>query len=297
MLIGMAGAAIAQGDARMSVRIDFEEGEQLSLQQSVSKALPTLWDRIVMRVSRDAVPNVNATSLLLKAVPDASGVLVEFNPQRTFDFLKQNRIEYIEQQPRLNLVIQMWNQNGIEMIQSEQLLLQEAHAIADQRGLILDESGASLILNWRWLDGSTVSYMQRGNSALPESGEIRSFGSGDPLEQLRVWISDTLLAARDAEASAKMVAGGESQPGKIRTAEGIETVLIIERAASLPEQVILEEALEKHPAVAALIPKFISFDTRQYRLLLKGQSDEWVPSWFRRRGMQVSPTPQGWLVQ
>jgi len=283
----------------MSVRVDFEEGEQLSLQEAVQQALPILWDRIVMRSARQSVPaDVRGTSLLMRAIPDASGVQVEFHPDRTFEYLKQNNIEYIEQQPKLRLMIRLWNQNGVEMVQSAQLLRQEAEDAAQQWGIGLEEDAPALVLNWRWLDATTVSLMARGNTALPEAGETRDFRVGDPLEQLRSWMVETLVAARDADAAARQTVAAEATPaGKVRTADGIKAILIVERPATLAEQVILEEALEKHPAVKAVVPKFLSHDSRQYLLYLKGSNDEWVAAWFRKRGMQVAPTPQGWLVR
>lgn len=300
-IAGMAAAANAQTDPRMMVRVDFEEGKQLSLKNAIQKALPTLWDRVVVRSARSSVPaDAKATSLLMRAIPDADGVSVEFHPSRTFEYLKQNSIEYIEQQPRMQLIIHLWNQNGVEMMQSSQLLQQEAESIAQQWGIGLEEGAPVLVLNWRWLDATTVNLMTRGNAYLPESSETRDFRQGDPLEQLRIWMADRLVAARDAEVTARasQLAGSETaMAGKVRTANGIEAILMVERPATLAEQVILEEALEKHPAVAAVVPKYLSHDSRQYMLYLKGSDDAWVPAWFKKRGMLVSPTPQGWLVR
>lgn len=300
LFLTTAGLADAQSDPRMSVHVDFEAGRSLSLNEAIRKALPVLWDRIIVRDARAAVPSGAAgTPLLQRAVPVDNGMLVEFDPRRTFEYLKQNNIEYIAQQPKFQLLIRLWNQNGAEMAQTAHLLQQEAAALAQRQGVALEDDAPALVLNWRWLDATTVNLLTRGNTALPESSETREFNRGDPLDQLRGWMADIIIAARDADGRFRAQAGSDeaASAGKVRTAAGIEAILTVDVPATLAEQVILEDALARHPRVAAVVPKFLSHDSRQYLLRLKGDDDKWVPAWFKRRGMEVFSTPQGWQVR
>ena len=77
----------------------------------------------------------------------------------------------------------------------------------------------------------------------------------------------------------------------------VVTLLSIERHASLPEQVLLEDDLAKDPHVRSLILQQVNRFGQQYRLLLKQPGDGWLTTWFRNRGMTLTQTVDGWLAR
>jgi len=288
----------AQADSRMVVEVQAdEEGRVPSVQEAIKQALPLLWDRIVDSKARGSLSDsMKATQFLERVLPRSDGVQVSFNEARVWQYLDQQEIPYLKEAPRINLMIQMSNQNGADMPQTVELLRANALSVAQARGILLSESSPALIVVWQWIDNSQVNLVVRGTSALAEFSETRKIETGDPLSQLQVWMADILLTARDAHIT------GASQsvaiaPEKVVRDGGIEIILTIEQQAALPAQIALEDALRQHEKVASIIPISLSASSRQYRLHLKGEEDAWVPAWFQRRGMQVSPTPQGWLVR
>lgn len=74
-------------------------------------------------------------------------------------------------------------------------------------------------------------------------------------------------------------------------------ILSIERQASLPEQVMFEDDLRRNPHVAGLSLKQVNKQGRQYRLALKSPDDQWLSAWFKRRGMTLTASADGWLVR
>jgi len=296
-LISLIPAVYAESDRRMIVEVSVdEEGNVPSVHEAIQLALPLLWDRIVDSKSRASLSDsMKATPFLERVVPRSDGVQVTFSEARVWQYLNQHEIPHLKQAPHLNLMIQMINQNGSDMPQSAELLQAYAESSVEARGIMLSEPASALIVIWQWIDASQVNLTVRGNSALAEYSETRDIETGDPLIQLQDWIDEILLAARDAHISnsAKI---GEMLPLKETRDGGIEAVLTIEQPATLSAQVALEDALRQHEKVIALTPTYLSAPSRQYRLQLKGEEDTWVVEWFQRRGMQVLPTPHGWLV-
>jgi len=80
------------------------------------------------------------------------------------------------------------------------------------------------------------------------------------------------------------------------THTGLDLDLSVERQASLAEQILFESDLRGDKRVAALTPYWLNENTRKYHLRLKVADDSWVPLWFARRGMAVTPLPEGWLA-
>jgi hypothetical protein len=238
---------------------------------------------------------MKATPFLQRVLPRSDGVQVSFNEARVWQYLDQKKIPYLKEAPRINLVIQMSNQNGSSMPQTAELLQADVESVAVARGVLLSESAPSLIIVWQWLDNTQVNLTVRGNTALAEFSELRKVETGDPLSQLQVWMGEILLTARDAyipdPTQIEMIPTWQEQRG------GIEVMLIIEQSATLSAQVALEDALRQHEKVESVIPIYLSTSSRQYRLQLKRAGDVWVQQWFQQRGMQALPTPQGWLVR
>jgi len=73
-------------------------------------------------------------------------------------------------------------------------------------------------------------------------------------------------------------------------------LLMIERQASLPEQVLFEEDLGHDPHVISLSLRQVNGQGRQYRLSLKGSDDQWLFDWIKRRGMTLTTSMEGWVV-
>jgi len=101
----------------------------------------------------------------------------------------------------------------------------------------------------------------------------------------------------------------EQSTGRIKTdshplADGLPLVpaqvqsglLMIERQASLPEQVLFEEDLGHDPHVVSLSLREVNGQSRQYRLSLKGSDDQWLFDWIERRGMRLTTSMEGWVV-
>lgn len=296
-LLILSTNSYADSDPRMVVEVVAdEEGNVPSVEKAIQRALPVLWDRIVEDSARPALSNkIKATPFLLRVVPRSDAVQVTFNQQRVWQYLDQNFIAYLKEAPRIKLQIQMINQNDTSMPKTAEALQAFAESAALKRGVVLDDKAPVLMATWRWLNASEVYLTVRGNSLLTEYSETRTVEADDPLVQLQVWVKDLLLKVRTAHIAATTTVA--EQPVKKKWEDGIELILTIEQPASLPEQVVLEDAFRQNSRVKALIPTYLSANRREYRVLLNGEEDAWISAWFQRRGMQVSPTPYGWLVQ
>lgn len=296
-LLILSTYSYADTDPRMVVEVVAdEEGKVPAVEDAIRQALPILWDRVVEDSARLAMSDkIKATPFLLRVVPRSDGVQVIFNQQRVWQYLDQHYIAYLKEAPRLKLQIQMINQNDTHMPKTAEALQTFAESTALARGIVLDENAPILMASWRWLNASQVYLSVRGNSVLAEFSETRSVKAGDPLVQLQEWVKELLLKVRDARTEETGVA--VEKPAKQKWADGIELILTIEQSASLPEQVVLEDALRQNSKIKALIPTHLSATSREYRVLLNGEDDSWITEWFQRRGMQITPTPHGWLVQ
>lgn len=296
-LLILSTYSYAVSDPRMVVEVVAdEEGKVPAVEDAIKQALPVLWDRVVVDSARYSLSDrIKATPFLLRVVPHSDGVQVTFNQQRVWQYLDQHYIAYLKEAPRLSFQIQMINQNDIRMPKTAEALQTFAEDAALARGIVLDEKAPVLMASWRWLNTSQVYLSVRGNSLLAEFSETRTIDANDPLVQLQAWVKELLKKVRDAQiAEAGVVI---EKPGKLKWDNGIELILIIEQPASLSEQVILEDALRQNSKVKALIPTYLSAASRKYRMVLNGEDDVWIRAWFQRRGMQITPTPHGWLVQ
>jgi len=319
MLVLLGGAQMAGDDTRLQVEVvpDEENGSAQALRTDVRKAvdlaLPVLWDRLIPVHARHDMPaDAQGLGLLLRASPTAEGMHITFNHGRVRQYLESRNIPFIETPPAFNVIVHMYNLAGIAMPQSAALLADYAREEAVRWGYEVREEAPALVLNWRWLDQQQVSLSVRGNSRLPEFVETRILEAGDPLPQMQAWLLEVMLKARDAYASDAMIAAVAAEgatgvatagaaegasPGMPAPPAGLERMLTINRHATLPEQVLFEDALRRHPRVAALVPYLLSNHVQQYRLMLKSADDRWLIEWFARNGLQLSPRPDGWLAQ
>jgi hypothetical protein len=327
MLMLSITPALAATDARMQVEILAGDKEGLNLDElhaniphAAKLALPLLWNRIIPRNVRDSIPaKARALMFIQRAAPTSNGVSIIFHEKRVLNYLKSNKLPYIKQEPVWNISIQLRNEFGKTMSLSASLLLSYTEKSAIDWGYKLDESGDSLILQWQWLDQGQVNLTARGTSKLGEFSETRLLTTGDPLPQLEEWLTEVLLKARDAHAipqeetalapatdaapaiiveSPQQEANpAESTEQPLPAAQDSYLLLSIERRASLPEQVLFEDDLKHEPRVINLLLRQVNKDGQQYRLHLKGSGDQWLVEWFRQRGLELSPTPDGWVAR
>jgi len=323
-------------DTRMQidVRADQQQVEvswlHANVQKAAALALPQLWNRIIPQSAHGLIPKrVRAIQFLQKASPTDNGVRITFNQKRVMAYLKKNKLPYIAQQPDLNVVLQLYNSAGRPMGQTANALLDNATRLAVPLGYRLDDQGASLVLLWRWLDDQHVRLNVRGTSKLNEFSETRRLQAGDPLEQLKPWLRELLLQARDAYVESPDVA--QTEPGSDhsglaaltpsiapslapQTADpqasslalsapagfmkpAVELQLRVMRQASLAEQVLFENELQQDSRILNLSLRQVNQEGQQYRLQLKGADDQWLTAWFARRGMMLKPTIEGWVAR
>ncbi|MFQ5354888.1 MAG: hypothetical protein ACE5DY_00120 [Mariprofundaceae bacterium] len=299
VLLGLLPSA-AQGNADSRLQVSLtQEGQVLRrppIEDMVRSSLPTLWDRLIPRNHRAQADRLAASSKLVsRIVPGRELSLVVFNASAVFYLLKQSRLPYIPSSPYFNLKIVVENSFGSPMKQSQQLLHQRALEIAEQWGIGLAETAPALVITWRWLNQSNqVEMSVRGNTRLQEYTEVQLLPPGDPANALSQLLEEVMLKARDAYAVNTRIRQTETQQKNISNIEG---TLIINRPMSLSEQVVIESGLESERRVKVLIPESYTPQRQSYRLILRSQDDTWLAPWFRRRGMALSLTPEGWLVR
>jgi len=278
----------------MKVNVVPEEGEKLDLRAAINRAADTLWDRIVPQVARDKVSAAEAMPLMMRAVPAGGNFEIEFQPARVWQYLEVKQLPLIRQQPAFNLQLQLHNEYGVRMQGSEKALQQQAAAMSERWGFVLSEEAPLLALSWHWLGANQVQLVVRGNSRLPEQTESRTLTGRDPMAELAIWMQELLVKARDAYAET-----GEAEPvqAAVVPTDNSELILHIERSATLPEQVLIEDALRRDRRIRQLLPLYLSGKEREYRIKLAVMDGSWIPAWFAQHGMTATAMPNGWLVQ
>jgi len=259
-------------------------------------ALPKLWDRIVPREMRPRADAITPSySLVARIVPAGERTIVEFNGKAAFRTLKDHHIPAIVMAPRFHLVLKMRNSAGLEMGQTQALLMDQAKDFAPNWGIELTDNASSVIVVWQWLDNQQVVLSLRGNSRLQEFSETRMITDADPLPVISDWLNDILIKARDAYAfdvdSAGNLNAANATPGQ-------QVTLTIDRKTSLMAQVALEDALKGDPRVHRMLPVSLGVARQRYLLQLEGSDSSWLPEWFERRGYRLAALPEGgWLAQ
>ncbi len=301
-------------DPRMEFEVKANQGKGISVQDlhrdvraAAEMALPQLWFRIVPNDARKKIPaKMKAVSFLERATPTPEGVTITFNARRVFAWLKANNVPYVEQLPALNLDVQLLDAKGRSMDQSARVLKAYAQQTSSFWGYALDENAASLVLSWQYQNNRQVLLSVRGTSRLGEFSDMRQLASGDPVTQLKPWLSEILLKARDSSIPsvenetqvARQDSASPSQPASVSpVSQGIYLLLSIQRHASLPEQVLFEEDLRRERRILDLSLRQVNRDGQQYRLRLNGADDQWLTLWFKHRGLTLSPTIEGWVAR
>jgi len=313
-------------DARMQVDV-LAEAQDVKVQwlhanvrKAATLALPQLWNRIVPQDAHGLIPKrLKALRFLQKATPTETGVRITFHQKRVINYLKKNNVPYIAQQPTLNVVVQLYNDNGQPMRETANALLNFAATDALTHGYRIDAQGTALVLLWRWLDNRQVSLSVRGHSKLAEFTETRYLKSGDPLKLIQPWMTQVLLQARDAYAeggipqyvenkvAANQTTALQLEPGDKRSLGDLKSQpmpkseivlqLMVHRAATLLDQVLFEDELTQDPRILNLSLRQVNKEGQQYSLQLKGSDDQWLTQWFAHRGMTLTPTIEGWVAR
>lgn len=286
-------------DARLRIVIpvkDMPDARMAGTKQALRLAWPRLLDRIVphpMRSRADAI--APGYALIARIIPGRKQTVVEFNGNTVFRALKKHHISAIITAPRFHLVLHIRNSNGLEMRQTEILLMNTAKDFAPVWGIELADNAPGIVAVWQWLDNQHVMLSVRGNSRLQEFSETRVITDADPLPKLSDWLEEILIKARDAYAldanhvETPHVAGAEVEQ---------QLILTIDRKTQLMAQVALEDALGNDPRVRRVLPVSLSVTHQRYLLLLKGTDSSWLREWFKRRGYRLVALPKGgWLAQ
>jgi len=288
--------AQAQDDPRFNIFIATEEVKSSTISDQVQQALPILWDRIITQQARPNIPTTShAISLLRRVRPQKDGSIIQFNPARVWAYLEQEGIPHIRHIPSFNLRIELVNAFGSSMQGSENEVLAYAQQQADALGIQLQPNAPLLAIHIQWLDDIQVQLSTRGQSRLGELNETRSLDIGDPFVQLKTWVLQTLIRARDAYVWQQP----QTTNSTSTTASAITTPrihLTIAQEANLSEQIAIETALAADPRVERLIPTYLNYRSREYLLQLKQSNDSWISDWFAQRGMTATPNAQGWLI-
>jgi len=288
--------AQAQEDPRFNISINFEDGNAPPINKQVKQALPILWDRIITQQARPSVPdNIRAMGLLRRVRPQEDGSNIQFNPSRVWAILEKENIPHIRAIPSFNLRIELINAFGGSMQGSESEILAYAHKQADILGIQLKPNAPLLAIRIQWLDDIQVQLSARGQSRLSEFSETRNLDMGDPFIQLKRWVVQTMLRARDAYVwQAKVVVEGTGDAAPAIAVSSLH--LLIEQKANLSEQIALETALKNDPRVQSMLPSYLNYRSREYIIQLKQNDDSWIADWFAQRGMVATPNAQGWLI-
>jgi len=291
-----SAVAHAQSDSRMVVEITADEqGVMPTVKEAIQQALPILWDRLIEPEARASLSdNMRATPFVLRVLPQHDRIRVTFNQERVWQYLDEKNIAYRKEPPRFSLHTRMINSNGSDMPKTAEALQAYASGRAATYGVLIEPDAPSLTMKWQWLDRSRLYLKVEGDSALDGYSETRTLASEDALAQLESWVDALLTKMRDAsQPNGEMV---ETDASATEPANELELRITIDQPSTLSAQVVLEEALRHEASVKSVIPVLLSANRRQYRILLHAPDDRWVAAWFRRRGMQAEPTPDGWLV-
>jgi len=308
--------AMAAADTRMQVDVLAEAHNvevnwlHANVREAAALALPQLWSRMVPQYAISKIPKrVKAVLFMQKASPTKDGVRITFHQQRVINYLKKHELPYVAEQPALNVVIQLYNKHGRPMGGTANDLLDYAANEAATKGYRVDGQGASLVLLWRWLNAKQVSLSVRGNSKLSEYTETRRLTAADPLRQLKPWMNEVLLKARDAyiEPTAAEAENLDIVHDQLNSPDGlamqplskpeVELRLTIQKEASIADQVLFEQDLRRDPRILELSLRRVNRDGQQYYLQLNGSDDQWLKQWFARRGMMLTATIEGWVAQ
>ena len=279
-------------DRRFVVEINQQDGSGLDMNGLTELALPILWKRVVPAAEFEKAMKLPAKNyLLLQFKPVRYGVRMVFNATLVEEYLRRNGIAMLTQYPNLNLRLSVQNDQG-ELAQD---LQNYAYAISDEFGFLLSPSGRTLkvelsakeredgqpVLHAELQGAYTTAQLQAAD--MPYEG-FASF-------QMQSFLHQILLEVRDAYGLGELA----------RAEAGSELILEIHGNHTLATQVMLEQALQKYPAVTEVVPVLLQKSRRQYRLKLRDSDESWVKEWFAKRRLQAEPQADGrgvdWLIK
>jgi len=282
-------------DSRFFIELHEQEDIDLDIQTATELALPILWQRVVPSKDLEKANTLPAaTSLLLKFKTVKYGVKMEFNPNQVRSYLSRYNITMIPVQPHFNLsVFAIGISDSDEALSLD--LLNYSHNISDELGFRLGPRGKKLqVIFAPVIDvyGETMVHADVQGAFTPDllsQTDVKSEGFASI--QTQDFLKQILLEIRDGYHESENVLGEASS----------YTLVTIESEFSLSTQVMMEQALSKHPAVLSVVPVLLQKVRRQYRIQLRDGHDEWIGAWFAQYGLTASQQPAGgvddWLVQ
>jgi hypothetical protein len=274
-------------DSRFLIGLNQEESVGLDIQTATERALPILWKRIVPVESFDkALGFPAATSLLLQFKTVKHGAKLVFNPNQVSSFLAKRGVKMITKQPSWNLSIFARGFSDSDAGLSQDLL-SLSHVMADEYGFNLNPRGKTLQLIFSpVMDtyGEVFSHVEvQGDFSSELLSQTDLPSEGYAAYQLQDFLHQVLVEIRDAYGLGKITFEESSS----------EVLLTIESEYSLASQVMLEQALAKHPFVERVIPTMLQKASRQYRIQLRNGDDTWLQEWFAGFGLTATKQPEG----
>ncbi|MDX8389628.1 MAG: hypothetical protein R8M38_03965 [Mariprofundaceae bacterium] len=278
---------LSMADERLEVVLT----DHLKVSGAVEKALPILWQRLLPIAANGTMePVADAQRLMRRIVPGHESILVGFDRDAVFHYLRQHDIPYLVVQPAFHLTLEMLNSLGDSMPQSQALISEHAKSLAMQWGITLDERAPRLSLTWQWLANHEIELRVLTTGKMVEFSEMRPANAEDPLTQLNQWLEEVLLKARDAYAYQP-----SEQADLMGTFPGIQ-LLTIERVLSLSAQVEIEHALQADPRITIMLPYQYAHQHQRYQLQLNGD-DHWLADWFAQRHYHLAKVDHGWVAK
>jgi len=288
-------AGAIEVDSRFMIELHEEEGVELDIQSATELALPILWQRVVP--TKD-IEKANAlptpTSLLLTFKTVKYGVKMVFNPNQVSSFLARYHITMIPKQPHWNFSVHAVGLSDSDEALSADLL-NYTFGISDEFGFRLGSRGKKLQVLFAPVADAYGELFVHADVQGSFSAELLSQtdiqAKGFVAIQVQDFLHKILLEVRDAYIMDEPILG-----------ETASSVLVtIESVFSLSTQVMMEQALSKHPAVLSVVPTLLQKARRQYRIQLRDGNDKWIESWFAGYGLMASRQAEGsvddWLVQ
>lgn len=209
------------------------------------------------------------------------GVKLVFNPNQVRSYLAKYKITMIPVRPHWNLSVYAQGFSDTDEDLSGELL-NYGYNISDELGFELSQRGKKLQLIFTPVsDGYGeamlhVDVLGAFSTELLSQADIKADGYAS--YQLQSFLDQILREIRDAYSLDETVFQETSS----------DIILTIESDHSLATQVMLEQALKRHPTVSGLVPTLLKKSRRQYRLELRDGNDDWVEDWFTAYGLTAA---------
>ena len=294
-LLLVVNASAAGNDARFQIRVQQAADTQLTLQEAMTLALPTLWQRVVpVQSMKKAASLKGRTSLVLQFKQVHQGFDLVFNPVQVQSYLQQFGIQMIAEYPHWNLAIEVRDFNGSDAgLGSE--LKNYSYSIADELGFTLSERGRKLLLSFEQVYDVYGEAKVRANVGGTFSdfalSEVEQPIQGYLSYQLQSWVRSILREIRDAYSLGAFDFNKNNSD------------LYITVVANLPlaGQVSFEGFLSENPEVIQVVPVLLQKESMRYHVILRDADDAWVEAWFASYGMSavklVGENMNEWIIE